>query len=139
MSALFSARVEIVADFLDGIGNLDFGRVERHLADDAVMWLPFVEALPPVQGKSEIVERLRSTVPQMFERMNFTYDAWYDIRNADALVAEYRSECPQNGGEELYRNSYITVFRFEGEKITLYKEYLNPEKIMAFVVSAPDQ
>ena len=132
----FAERVVIVTDFLDGIGDLDFDRVGGHLADDAVMWLPFVEALPPVTGRSEIVERLRATVPLMFERMVFTYDAWYDVRDQDALVAEYHSECPQKGGTAVYRNSYITIFRFEGDRISLYKEYLNPEKMAAFAAQA---
>ena len=135
MSTPFRERVRIVTEFLDGIGDLDFDSVDRHLAAEAVMVLPFVEALPPVQGSTQIVERLRSTVPQMFERMNFTYDEWYDVRNADAVIAEYHSECPQRGGGAIYRNSYIGVFRFDGDKITLYKEYLNPEKMAAFITS----
>ena len=135
MSTPFRERVRIVTEFLDGIGDLDFDSVDRHLAAEAVMVLPFVEALPPVQGSTQIVERLRSTVPQMFERMNFTYDEWYDVRNADAVIAEYHSECPQRGGDAIYRNSYIGVFGFDGDKITLYKEYLNPEKMAAFITS----
>lgn len=119
-------------EFLDGIGDLNFDRVEEHLAADAVMVLPFVEGVPPTRGRSEIVAQLRNSVPVMFERMNFTYDEWYDIRGADAVVAEYHSECPQRGSGRIYRNSYITVFRFEGVKITLYKEYLNPVKFIGF-------
>ncbi len=136
MPTTFSERVRVVTEFLDGIGDLDFDRVEHHLAEEAVMVLPFVEALPPVQGRTQIVERLRSTVPQMFERMNFTYDEWYDVRNVDAVIAEYRSECPQRDGDATYRNTYIAVFRFDGDKITLYREFLNPEKMAAFVTSA---
>ena len=118
-------------EFLDGIGDLDFGRVESHLAVDAVMVLPFVEDSPPTQGRSAIVAQLRGFVPAMFERMNFTYDQWYDVRGG-AVIAEYRSECLQRGSGRIYRNTYITVFRFEGAKIALYKEYLNPVKLIGF-------
>jgi hypothetical protein len=57
------------------------------------MVLPFVDEMPPMQGRSAIANQLRSTIPQMFERMNFTYDGWHDVRDADALIAEYHSEC----------------------------------------------
>jgi ketosteroid isomerase-like protein len=132
MPSTFGERVRIVREFLDGIGDLDFDRVEGHLAADAVMVLPFVEDVPPTRGRSAIVAQLRDSVPAMFDRMNFTYDEWYDVRGDDAVIAEYHSECPQRGSGRIYRNTYITVFRFEGAKITLYKEYLNPSKFVGF-------
>ena len=132
MSSDFHQRVAAVSDFLDSIGNLDFDRVKQLLAQDAVMVLPFVEEVPPTQGRTAIVDQLRNTVPLMFDRMNFAYDEWYDVCDADAVVAEYHSECPQKGTRKLYRNTYITVFRFDGDKISLYKEYLNPLKFAGF-------
>jgi ketosteroid isomerase-like protein len=136
MSEPFLRRVEIVTEFLNGIGNLDFDAVGQHLAEDAVMVLPFVDEMPPVQGRSAIVDQLRGSIPQMFARMNFAYDEWYDVRDADALIAEYHSDCPQKGNGGTYRNTYVTVFRFEGDKISLYKEYLNPLKLMAVIPPA---
>jgi ketosteroid isomerase-like protein len=135
MSALFSRRVEIVTDFLNSIGNMNFDRVEQHLADDAVMIAPFVDEMPPMQSRSAIVNQLRSTVPQMFERMNFTCDEWYDVGDADALIAEYHSECPLKGNGGTYRNTYITVVRFDGDRISLFKEYLNPQRMMVLMPS----
>lgn len=132
MPSIFEKRVQIVRDFLDGIGDLDFDRVERLLAADAVMVLPFVEEVPPTRGSAAIVDQLRNSVPAMFERMNFTYDEWYDVRGAESLIAEYRSECPQRETGNIYRNTYITVFGFEGNRIALYKEYLNPLKFIGF-------
>lgn len=129
MSSTFEQRVEIARDFLNGIGDLDFDRVERRLAGDAVMTLPFVEGLPPTRGSAAIVAQLRSSVSAMFERMTFTYDRWYDVPDEGVLIAEYHSECPIKGTGDVYRNSYITVFAFDGQKIVLYKEYLNPLKL----------
>lgn len=135
MSEPFFRRVEVVTDFLDSIGDLDFDSVGQHLADDAVMVLPFVDNMPALQGKSAIVDQLRSSIPQMFERMNFAYDQWYDVRDDDALIVEYHSECPQKGSGATYTNSYISVFRFESDKISLYKEYLNPLRVIDAVAS----
>jgi ketosteroid isomerase-like protein len=126
----FVEKKKIVTTFLDGIGNLDFDTAGEHLADDAVMVLPFVE-VAAVQGKSAIVHQLRNSIPQMFDRMDFAYDEWYDVRNPDVLVVEYHSECPQKGTSGTYRNRYITVFRFDDDKISLYKEYLNPMELIA--------
>ncbi|WP_165799773.1 nuclear transport factor 2 family protein [Mycolicibacterium tusciae] len=128
----FAERVLIVREFLDAIGDLDFDRVEAYLATEAIMVLPFVDGLPPTLGRSAIVAQLRDSVPAMFERMNFTYDEFYDVRGGDAVVAEYRSECPQRDTGKVYRNTYITVFRFDGAEISLYKEYLNPGKFTGF-------
>ncbi|MGB8501539.1 nuclear transport factor 2 family protein [Mycobacterium sp.] len=135
MSEPFFRRVEVVTHFLDSIGDLDFDSVRQHLADDAVMVLPFVDNMPALQGKSAIVDQLRSSIPQMFERMNFAYDQWYDVHDADALIVEYHSECPQKGSGATYTNSYISVFRFESDKISLYKEYLNPLRVIDAVAS----
>lgn len=130
MSEPFTRRVEVVTDFLDSIGDLDFDSVGQHLADDAVMVLPFVDDMPALQGKSAIVDQLRSSIPQMFERMNFAFDEWYDVHDDDGLIVEYHSECPQKGSGATYTNSYISVFRFDGDKISLYKEYLNPLRVI---------
>lgn len=126
MAASFSRRAGIVKEFLDSIGSLDFTRVEELLSEDAVMTLPFLEDLPPTNGRSAIAGRLSATVPRMFERMDFHYDEFYDVNGSDTIIAEYRSECPRKDGSGVYRNRYIGVFRFEGDTIALYKEYLNP-------------
>ncbi|WP_099021542.1 nuclear transport factor 2 family protein [Mycolicibacterium palauense] len=136
MVAAFPERVRIVTEFLDAIGNLDFDGAGRHLAENAIMDLPFVDGLPALEGRSAIVGQLATTIPQMFERMNFTYDRWYDVRGAETLIAEYHSECPTKGHDGTYRNRYITIFGFDGDKITLYKEYLNPVSMMAAAVPA---
>jgi ketosteroid isomerase-like protein len=125
----FARRVEVVKDFLDSLGNLDFAGVGRHLTENAVMAMPFLDGLPPTEGRAAITEQLGNSVPQMFERMNFFYDAFYDVRDSDTVIAEYHSECPRIGNAGVYRNSYITVFGFDGETITLYKEYLNPARM----------
>lgn len=119
-------RVQIARDFLDSIGSFDFERAERHLASDAVMTLPFVDDLPPTRGSTAIINQLRTSMPAMFERMDFTYDQWYEVNGENLVIAEYHSEAARLGNGGIYRNAYITVFGFEAGKITLYKEYLNP-------------
>ncbi len=125
----FVRRVEVVRGFLDSIGELHFDRAATHLADNAVMTLPFLDGLPPTQGRDAIIGQLGASVPQLFERMTFCYDAFYEVRNADTVIAEYHSECPRKDNAGVYRNAYITVFGFDDEQIVLYREYLNPTRM----------
>jgi uncharacterized protein len=137
MPLTFQRKVDIVTAYLDSIGALDFDGAGKHLADDAVMTVPFTpsaEDLPPMVGKQHILEKMRATMMHVFERMDFTVEEWHDISDSDTLIAEYRSVCPLKGGGE-YRNSYVGVFRFEGDKITQHKEYFNPVKLTALAVS----
>jgi len=125
----FAQRVEVVRGLLDSIGKLDFDRAATFLADDAVMTLPFLDGLPPTAGRAAIIEQLGASVPQLFERMTFSYDAFYEVRDSDTVIAEYRSECPRRNGAGVYRNTYIAVFGFDDEQIVLYREYLNPTRM----------
>ena len=135
MSVPVRRKIEVVTDFLDKTGDLDFDSAGQLLAENAVMIMPFVDEIPRLEGRTAIIDQMRSVIPRMFERMNFSYDAWYDVCNDEAaLIAEYHSECPSTGGAGIYRNSYITVFRFDGDKIALYKEYLNPVRMIGFAV-----
>ncbi|UXA06096.1 nuclear transport factor 2 family protein [Mycobacterium sp. SMC-2] len=137
MPMTFRRKVDIVTDYLSKIGSLDFDAAGQHLADDAVMMVPFapsVEAVPPLVGKGAILDQMRGVMQEAFVRMDFTIDEWYDVSDSDALVAEYHSVCPLKGprgqrGE--YRNSYVGVFRFADDKITLHKEYFNPIELTA--------
>lgn len=133
MSLTFQRKVDIVTNYLGKIGSLDLDGAGRCLADNAVMTVPFApsaEELPPMVGKQHILDQMRDTMMRAFLRMEFTVDEWYDVSNANMLIAEYRSVCPLKRGGE-YRNSYVGVFRFEGDKIALLKEYFNPIKLTA--------
>lgn len=129
MPSAFDRRVAVAADFVASIGCFDFDRVAGYLAANAVMITPFVDEMPPIEGGPAIVERLRDTVPLMFERMDFTFDRWYDVSEPDILIGEYHSDSPLKGREVRYQNSYISVFEFDGDKIALFKEFFNPARM----------
>jgi ketosteroid isomerase-like protein len=131
MSVQAQKKIEIVTDFMNSIGKLDIEGAGRHLAENAVMVIPYLESMPALEGKANIIRALNDTVPKMYERMEITYDAWYPVSDSDVLITEYRSYCPLRGKSGAYRNVYISVVHFENDKITLYKEYLNPLKINA--------
>ena len=136
MPLTFQRKVNIVTDYLDSIGALDFDGAGEHLADNAVMMVPFTpgtEDVPSLVGKQAILDQMRGVILPVFARMDFTFDEWYDLTDPDALIAEYRSVCPLKRGGE-YRNAYVGVFRFQDDKIALHKEYFNPIKLSALAV-----
>ena len=136
MPLTFQRKVDIVTGYLDSIGALDFDGAGEYLADNAVMTVPFTPAaedVPSLVGKQAILDQMRGVILPAFARMDFTFDEWYDLSDPEALIAEYRSVCPLKRGGE-YGNSYVGVFRFEGGKITLHKEYFNPIKLTALAV-----
>lgn len=131
-------KIDIVTAYLDRIGALDVNGAGQHLADDAVMVVPFTpstEDVPPLVGKRAILDQISGVILQAFVRMDFTVDEWYDVTDSDALIAEYHSVCPLKGRDGVYQNSYVGLFRFEGEKIVFHKEYFNPIKLAALAVS----
>lgn len=137
MALTFRGKVDIVTEYLDRIGALDFGGAGRCLADNAVMMVPFApsaEGVPPLVGKQEILDQMRGTMLSLFVRMDFTVDEWYEVANSDSLIAEYHSVCPLKEAAGEYRNTYVGIFRFEGEKIAVHKEYFNPAKLAALAV-----
>ena len=137
MPLTFQRRVDIVTAYLHSIGALDFDGAGEHLADNAVMMVPFTptgDDVPALVGKQAILDQMRGVILPAFVRMDFTIVEWYDVSDSDALIAEYRSVCPLKRGGE-YRNSYVGVFRFEDDKIVLHKEYFNPIKLTALAGS----
>jgi ketosteroid isomerase-like protein len=138
MPTTFRRKVDIVTDYLSRIGALDIDGAGQHLADDAVMMVPFgpsTEEVPPLVGKEGILQQMRGVIQQAFVRMDFTIDEWYDVSDFDAVIAEYHSVCPLKGRPGEYRNSYVGVFRFADDKIILHKEYFNPTRLTALAVS----
>lgn len=126
MSSTSQEKIKIVTEFLERIGRLDIRGAGELLHEDAVMMLPYVDPVPDVIGKQAIIEQLEATTPKMLEYMKFTFDEWYPTADPNCLIVEYRSSCARRDRGGLYENSYISVFKFIGNKISLYKEYLNP-------------
>jgi ketosteroid isomerase-like protein len=122
-------KAGVVAEFLTKIGKLDIDGAAEHLDENAVMCLPYLDQIEDVRGRDAIVERIKATVPAMLTEMVFTFDAWYETAQPDVVIVEYRSKCPWRGRDGFYENTYIGIYGFNGQKIILYKEYLNPLKL----------
>jgi len=122
-------KIETIIEFLTLIGKKDFTGASEHLHPEAVMELPYFESVPPLVGRDTIINQFLATSDKIHERMDFTFNAWYPTLDPDVIIVECDSYCPLIGGEGVYENDYITIFRFKADKIILYREYLNPAKI----------
>lgn len=122
-------KIAIVTELLTRIGRMDFDGAGELLDEDALMVFPYVEQIGDVRGRQAIIGQMRATMPGVLEAMHFTFDAWYPVAEPDMVIAEYRSRCPRAGGAGVYENAYVGFFGFRGDRIALYKEYLNPAKL----------
>jgi len=125
-----AGRPEIVRVFLERLGRMEIDHAADLLDDDCVMVFPYVEALDDVVGKAAIVTQIKATMVEMLEAMHFTFESWFETGDGSTVIAEYRSKCPIRGrAGAFYENAYIGIFGFKGDRIVLYKEYLNPLKL----------
>lgn len=120
-----SERIALATEFLTRLGRLDAAGVAELLTPDAVMILPFLDAVPDVLGREAIVRQIETTMQPTLESMHFTFDAWHETAGGDVVIGEYRSRCPLLAGG-VYENAYVGFFTFDGDRIAGYKEYLNP-------------
>lgn len=122
-------NIEIAEDFLNRLGRKDFEGVGQLLAENAVIMLPFLPNSPVLEGRQAILEQFAASMGQTLENMKFTFDAWYPTTEDDVLVGEYHSKCDLKEFAGTYENTYITIARFDGDKIVSWKEYCNPSRL----------
>lgn len=119
----------IVKEFLSRLGRLEIDAAAELLDDDCVMTFPYIEALPDIIGKAAIVAQIKATTAVMLDAMHFSFDSWFEATDGKTVITEYTSKCPIRGQDGFYENAYIGIFAFNGDRIALYKEYLNPAKL----------
>lgn len=122
-------KTEIVRTFMERLGRLDIDGASELLDEDCVMSFPYIDALDDVVGREAIVAQIKGTMMQMLEAMHFTFDSWFEAKDGQTVITEYRSRCPIRGSDGFYENAYVGIFAFKGDRIALYKEYLNPLKL----------
>jgi ketosteroid isomerase-like protein len=97
-------------------------------ADDAHHYYPFGTEMFPrhLVGKAAIYDNWKG-VPELFDSLSFTiHEIWAD-RFSDTVIARFDSDNVMRGGGRRYQNTYVCVFKFDGEgRIREYREYFDP-------------
>jgi ketosteroid isomerase-like protein len=119
---------QLVLDFLTGLEDKDMARVNGVWADDAVQEMPYVPAGFPsrVVGKEALIKQYAAW-PQNAGKARFTDGIrFYATQDPQVVAVEYRgiSEILTTG--RTYDQRYFGLFHVEGGKITLFREYFDP-------------
>jgi uncharacterized protein len=79
------------------------------------------------------LRQLLSTMFVMFKKFEMSILDVYGLTEPNMLVALFRSDAEGRDKPVVYQNEYIGVFPFADGKITLWREYDNPEVAHAAV------
>ena len=121
---------QLVLDFLTGLEDKDMDRVNGVWADDAVQEMPYTRqgvGFPDrVVGKPALIKQYAGW-PENAGNANFTDEMrFYPSPDPRTVIVEYRgvSEIVTTG--RTYDQKYIGVFHTDNGKITLFREYFDP-------------
>jgi ketosteroid isomerase-like protein len=118
----------VFTEMLNALGRKDFDTFETFIAEEAVFEWPY----PPVDGFDGMMKG-RAKFRKFCEAgmadcapYAYSIEQIHDQALPDMLIAEYSSHSFYHPRKIEYANKYLGIFRFEGERITYWKEYLNP-------------
>lgn len=122
--------VEIVERAIRAVGDLDIVEARRWLADVLVLELPFRGGGHPRTLVGPDAHAFMELLPKVFERMDFTTVEVHGPTPSGVIAAEYVSNGLTKAGKP-YPNSYAAFFEVSGGKVTRWREYFNPDVIVA--------
>ncbi len=122
--------VEIVERALRAVGALDIDEARRCLADDLVLEFPFRAGGHPRTLVGEDAHAFIAMLPKFFDRMDFTEISVHGATPSGLIAAEYVSNGLTKAGEA-YPNSYAAFFEVADGRIIRWREYFNPDVIVA--------
>lgn len=122
--------VRIVELAIRAVGELDIDGARRWLADDLVLELPFRGGGHPTTLMGADAHAFMALLPRIFERMDFTTVEVHGPTPSGVIAAEYSSDGLTKAGKP-YPNSYAAFFEVSDGTITRWREYFNPDVIVA--------
>jgi ketosteroid isomerase-like protein len=119
---------QVVMDFLTGLEDKDMARVNGVWADDAIQEMPYAPAGFPsrVVGKEALVKQYAGW-PQNAGKAKFTDGIrFYPTQNPQIVAVEFHGVSEIVATGRVYDQRYFGLFHVEGGKITLFREYFDP-------------
>lgn len=135
MSSLVSDAQVIVREFLEREGRGDVEGAAALLADEFVFEQPFATAGVPsrVEGRETFAAHLARYIAPGAGW--YSQWAFHDIGtypgDGETVFAEWRSEAVVAKNGRPYANVYIGLFRVRDGRITLLREYRDPQRVQA--------
>jgi ketosteroid isomerase-like protein len=119
---------QVVLDFLTGLEQKDMAKVNGVWAEDAVQEMPYVPAGFPsrVAGREALI-RQYAAWPQNSGKAKFTDGiVFYPTQDPRIVFVEYRGVTEVIPTGRIYDQRYGGLFHVEEGKITLFREYFDP-------------
>ncbi len=127
MAANGEEAITIIERCFAAIAALDADRLVDNYVEDYRLELPYYKPGEPmiVEGR----EVARSYLKALFEyqRMNIRLTKTNWIAEEQLMIAEYESDGDFLDTGELYQNSYVGFWFFEGDRVRCLREYYNPQ------------
>ena len=124
------ADTEIVERAIRAVGELDLASARQWLADGLVLELPYRSGGHARTLVGDDAHAFMALLPKIFERMDFTRVEVHGPTPSGVIVAEYASDGMTKAGAP-YPNSYAAFFEVADGKIVRWREYFNPDVIVA--------
>lgn len=121
-----TANRAVLDEVLRSVAAQDADGVERHLAPDMTMELPYLDGgtLPVPRG--EFIENFRMT-RQVFSQFPIEVTEVHEGLDPGDFVVEFASDARVRATGAPYRNRFIATFHFRDGKVDRWREYHNPK------------
>jgi len=129
--ALRDENRKIFESMLDHLGKKEFDEFEKYLAIDFVQEWPYTvsaEQPPRLHGAHQLREFIEIGT-STFDPYNYRIHRYYECLDPDELIVEYSSHTRYLPRDKAYSNFYLGIVRFSKQRITFWREYLNPSVV----------
>ena len=128
-----NGQEQTIHTLFERLSARDFAGVVELLHEDAEFDLAYAPAMleMPVRGRPAMQELLTTIIGAMFNPFHIEVTTVYPGADGKTVVAEYVSDGVVAHNGRKYLNRYVGIFRFDGDEISLWREYHNPEAATA--------
>ena len=119
---------QLFDEMVTAFGRQEFDLFETYLIPDAVFEWPYLP-VPDFPHRMAGTHAFRLATEQGmadFDPYRHKVTKFFDCVERDLLIAEYESDTVYHPTGRPYANKYLGIVRFTGEKISYWKEYINP-------------
>lgn len=118
----------LFSEMVTAYGRKEFDLFETYFIPDATFEWPYlpIKNFPHTMIGVKRFREMSESGMADFDPYRHTVSAFYDTLDADSLVVEYFSDTVYRPNGKPYSNKYLGIVRFDGDKISYWKEYINP-------------
>jgi ketosteroid isomerase-like protein len=119
---------QLFDEMVTAFGRKEFDLFETYLIPEAVFEWPYLP-VPDFPSRMVGTHAFRLATERGmadFDPYRHRVTQFYDTVEPDLLIAEYESDTVYHPTGRAYANKYLGIVRFTGEKVSWWKEYINP-------------